>query len=74
MSDDIDPLTALKAKLNAFGKEIQPLLATAGMAKVTLVVMATRISVSTEGIPQPKPVEKTVTTPATLPDTISIPS
>lgn len=54
MSDEIDPLTALKAKLNAFGKEIQPLLAAAGTAKVTLVVMANRIGVSTEGIPPAK--------------------
>lgn len=61
MSDEIDQLTSLKAKLNAFGKEIQPLLAAAGTAKVTLVVMANRIGVSTEGIP-PKPV---VTAPAT---------
>lgn len=54
MSDDIDPLTALKAKVNAFGKEIQPLLAAAATAKVTLSVMANRISVSTEGIPKSK--------------------
>lgn len=64
MSDDIDPLTALKAKLNAFGKEIQPLLAAAGTAKVTLVVMANRIAVGTEGIPQPKPVTPAPATPA----------
>lgn len=63
MSDDIDPLTALKAKLNAFGKEIQPLLATSGTAKVTLVVMANRIGVSTEGIPQPKQVATAPATP-----------
>lgn len=64
MSDDIDPLTALKAKLNAFGKEIQPLLAASGTAKITLIVMANRIAVSTEGIPQAK-----TTPPAPIPST-----
>lgn len=55
MSDDIDPLTALKAKLNAFAKEIQPILEAAGLAKVSLIVMPTRVRVDTEGVATPKP-------------------
>lgn len=55
MSDDIQPIDALKSKLNAFAKEIQPELITAGLAKVSLIVMSNRIRVDTEGIPQ-KPV------------------
>ena len=64
MSDDITPLDALKLKLNAFGKEIQPMLSAAATAKVTLVVMANRINVSTEG---ERPVKATLA-PAPTPE------
>lgn len=49
MSDGTDPIAALKAKLNAFAKEVQPLLAAANTAKVSLIIMPTRIRVDTEG-------------------------
>lgn len=62
MSDDVDPLAALKAKLNAFAKEVQPLLAPANTAKVSLTIMPTRIRVDTEGAPV-----KPATPPATPP-------
>lgn len=58
MSDDIDPLTALKAKLNAFAKEIQPALEAAGLAKISLIVMPTRIRLDTEGVQPTKPAPK----------------
>lgn len=53
MSEDISPLLALKSKLNDFAKEVQPLLADAKLGKVTIVVMANRISVQTEGAKTP---------------------
>jgi hypothetical protein len=61
MSDELPPIDAVKAKINAFAKELQPTLAAAGLSKVSLIIMPNRIRVDTEGTQQPKPVQ----TPAT---------
>lgn len=50
MSDEIPPIDAIKAKVQAFAKELQPTLAAAGLARMNLIVTPDRIRLDTEGI------------------------
>lgn len=53
MSDELPPIDAMKAKVNAFAKELQTALAAAGLARVNLIVTPDRIRLDTEGVRPP---------------------